>query len=62
MKKINVYLDEVTLSELKKIPGTISEHIREAVSRYLKDYQNGSTSKSVTFYIGKGDDYAESSN
>ena len=47
MKKISVFVDENAHQELKKLPGTISEHIRTAIDEFLESRHNVSTSPTI---------------
>ena len=48
MRRVDLYLDDSLFIKLKSLPGTISEHVRIAVKKYLDEmYQvNISASKS----------------
>jgi len=52
MKQIHFYIDEGMLEHLNVIPGTLSQHIREALYQYLLKIQQQSVSASKS----KGDD------
>ncbi len=47
MKKTSVFIDEIVLQELDKLPGTMAEHIRTAIDDYLKSKHNVSTSPTI---------------
>lgn len=47
MKKTSVFIDEIVLQELKKLPGVMAEHIRTAIDDYLKGRHNVSTSPTI---------------
>lgn len=36
MKRINAYIDETMFDRLKGLSGTLSEHLRTAISEYLQ--------------------------
>jgi len=48
MKRINLFLDETEIEYLKRLPGTLTEHIRRAIYEYLQKLstQNVSASQS----------------
>ena len=48
MKRINFLIDDTMLSQLKSIPGTMTEHIRRAIYEYLQKLSalNASASQS----------------
>lgn len=46
MKRLNVWIDEHILTELTKLGGTFSEHIRVALRQYLETFKKVSTSQS----------------
>ena len=48
MKRINLYLSEEHLQFLKDYPGTISEHIREAIDDWIMKKKNINASISPT--------------
>jgi len=48
MRRIDVYLDESWISYLKKLPGTFSEHIRQAVNNYMIYLENAKISASLS--------------
>lgn len=37
MRRINLYIEEVTYIKLKGLPGTITEHVKRALDEYLKN-------------------------
>lgn len=39
MKRFHVFLDEKTIKELKKLPGTVAGNIRVAVYEFLEKYK-----------------------
>jgi len=47
MTKVNFYIDDKMLRELERLAGTVSEHIRQALTRYMDSIQDVSTTKSV---------------
>ena len=62
MKRVNVYIPQDLLELLEKHPGTMSEHIRRAVSEYVVKLFNVSTSPTIvhediteTHYTEEGD-------
>ena len=48
MKRVNLYLSEEQLQFLKEYPGTISEHIREAIDNWITQKKNLNVSISPT--------------
>lgn len=40
MKRINIYLSEEQLEILENYPGTVSEHIREAIDLWIEKKKN----------------------
>ena len=48
MHRINLFIDEISFKQLKELPGGISENVRFAIGKYLKELreQNISASKS----------------
>lgn len=37
MRRIDVYVEDITYISLKGLPGTISDHVKRALEQYLKD-------------------------
>lgn len=37
MKRINLYIEDVTYINLKGLPGTMTEHIKRAIYDYIKN-------------------------
>ena len=56
MKRYNLNLDEKSVDELKRMPGTLSEHIRKSLVDYIEKHRNVSVSESK---IQKGGDTHE---
>lgn len=46
MKRINFFIDETMLMQLKSLPGTLTEHIRRAIYEYLLNLQSQNVSAS----------------
>lgn len=44
MFKMNVDIEENDADELRKLPGTMAEHVRQAIKNYLKRKLRASTS------------------
>ena len=48
MKRINFFIDEQILERLTSLPGTLSEHIRQAIYDYLLKLQKQNISGSTS--------------
>jgi hypothetical protein len=46
MKRINLLIDETMFDHLKSLPGTMTEHIRQAIYKYLLELSTQSMSSS----------------
>ena len=46
MERVDFLLDETQLKFLKKLPGTLSEHIRTAINNYIRKIQSEGMSAS----------------
>ena len=46
MKRLNLLVDDDLFIEFKSLPGTMSEHIKNAMREYLKSLYSVSASKS----------------
>jgi hypothetical protein len=53
MKQIHFYIDEGMLEHLEALPGTLSQHIREALYQYLLKLSQQSVSSSKSEKGGK---------
>lgn len=53
MKRINAYIDDVMFDRLKSLPGTISENLRSALYKYLRDLAEFNASASQSKKGGK---------
>jgi len=48
MKRIDLYINEVNLSFLSTLSGTVSEHIRRAIDEYIEKVKNFKVSSSLS--------------
>ena len=48
MKRINFLIDEAMLEHLEALPGTLSQHLREALYQYLLKLQQQNVSQSLS--------------
>lgn len=46
MKRYNIFFEEEQINYLKKLPGTVSDHVRIAVLRYINEIEGKSVSES----------------
>jgi len=48
MKQLHFLIDETILEHLKSLPGTVTEHIRQAIWEYLRKIHTESVSTSLS--------------
>jgi thioredoxin-related protein len=46
MKRHNIFFEEEQIKYLKKLPGTVSDHVRIAVMKYIDEIEGKSVSSS----------------
>jgi hypothetical protein len=53
MQRINIFLEEKQIKFIKSLPGTLSDNVRQFVSKSIKEIENRSVSSSATKGGGK---------